>query len=118
MVSFYGRLLKLVRESYPPEEFEKYPDYSWLIYNLVSFISPTFPTQPPSPDDSTYWGNLFWSYYALTATQTTATSAILAEFINPPSDTAARLMFDLIPETLQDKFHMWVLEHHRAFTNP
>ena len=120
MVSYYGRLLKLVQKSYPPEEFKKYPDYSWLIYNLVCFISPSkkFPKVPPEPSDFSYWGDLFWKYYMLTATNSSTPLAILGEFESPPTAAAAQIMFDLIPETLQDKFHLWILNHLGDSTNP
>ena len=110
MGSYYGLLLSIIRDLYTEEELTKFPDYNWLIFNMVCFMSPskTFPKVIPMPFEDTYWGNLFWLYYDYMAYQTESYGIMDAfnEFKNPSSNAVAQTMFDLMPLCFQEKFYM------------
>ena len=106
MIDHYDRILKLVAESHTREELDLYPDYDWLIYNLISFIKADL-LEPPNRNDNSYWGKWFWAYCTQTANDDYAMA--LNEFKSPPSKVFSRIMFNATPDTLKDKFYMFLL---------
>tara|TARA_Y100000996_G_C22269679_1_gene539474 strand:- start:182 stop:622 length:441 start_codon:yes stop_codon:yes gene_type:complete len=113
MGSYYGALLSIIRNLYTDKELTKYPDYNWLIFNIVSFMMPskTFPTVIPLPFDDTLWSNLFWIYYDSMAYKTGQYGIMdtLNNFKSPKNSDMAQNIFDFIPLSFQGKFFKYAV---------
>ena len=107
MPTLFATLQESIIKCYTKAEFSQYPDYSWLIYNLTCFISPTrhFPKHPPPKGKNTYWSQLFHAYQKKS---NLSTSEAMNEFKDPSSKLVAQAIFDLTPQTLQYKFYLFM----------
>ena len=112
MPSFYGKMIERVRYHYLPSELAKYPDYSWLTFNIVLYLNGKMPLLPPLWSLKTPWALYF---NKVVAHFSKGGFWVLKQFSKPDNNEIAETLFDLLTDAQQTGFFNWFLKKKESF---